>query len=68
MCDICRKYRCPDGCPNNFVPTKKRKGDNSADRQWKFNVRTVVHADGESFENIIRKKQNNKEIRNIKRK
>ena len=53
MCDICRKYCCPDGCPNNYIPKGKRKVDEGADIRRQFAVRAVVYADGESFKNII---------------
>ena len=53
MCDICRKYRCPDGCPNNFHPKKRVRSKETAERGLRFTVRTVLHADGEIFRKII---------------
>ena len=56
MCDICRKYQCPDGCPNNYRPQKRERGSDTAKKGIQFTVGTVLYADGESFKKIINKK------------
>ena len=53
MCDVCRKYRCPDGCPNNFYPQKRVKCRGVAKKGLRFTEGTVIRADGESFKKII---------------
>ena len=25
MCEICLKYKCPNGCPNNYTPRGKKQ-------------------------------------------
>lgn len=25
MCNICLKYKCPNGCPNNYTPRRKER-------------------------------------------
>ena len=36
MCEICRKYKCPDGCPNNYTPRRMRDKKSMAERRWSF--------------------------------
>ena len=55
MCDVCRKYRCPDGCPNNYVPRLKNKRNGNAKDRLGFTVGMVVCADGENFKKALNK-------------
>ena len=56
MCDVCRKYRCADGCPNNYVPNIRKKSKGNTNICLEYTVSTVLRADGESFKNIIDRK------------
>ncbi|MBQ8850556.1 MAG: hypothetical protein IJ011_10775 [Clostridia bacterium] len=60
MCEICRKYRCPDGCPNNYTPRGKRRKGTLSVRSPRFKVILEIGAD--SARNIERIRENNNEI------
>ena len=38
MCDICLKYKCPNGCPNNYTPRGKKRNENSSLRISGFSL------------------------------
>ena len=43
MCEICLKYRCPDRCPNNYVPRGRGK---RSGRLYDFVMLTEIESVG----------------------
>ena len=45
MCDICLKYKCPDGCPNNYKPRGESRKNNEITPMWSFTVLLELDVD-----------------------
>jgi hypothetical protein len=38
MCEICGKYKCPNGCPANYTPRGRRRKNEGARQGFCFTV------------------------------
>ena len=55
MCEICLKYRCPDRCPNSYIP--KGRGNRKSVR---LGFVTLFEIDGRGTALIKEETQSNK--------
>ena len=53
MCEICRKYQCPSGCPNNYTPQRRKKDKGARDRAYGYTVTARVFAGGGGYSGVL---------------
>ena len=48
MCEYCLKRVCPNGCPNNYIPRGRKRGEENKNRRIEFKT-VAIYGNGHNY-------------------